>query len=174
MVGLLRSPVFQDQPHLGLDHGRKEAEIQTIEQYEISSDRREVYLHHASDLAEKTDPGFMRTKNPSLAGSVPITHGNALPLESLITEPLPDLPDGGDPSVENLSGTSNEMFHYAERQKTLLNADSVVFHTVKQIDGPLVGLEKFPARRVLQYISPVPESLQYGLRLTHLPKTAPP
>ncbi|OQV14070.1 putative 3',5'-cyclic phosphodiesterase pde-5 [Hypsibius exemplaris] len=166
--GLIHRPQHE-RSHAGLDHAYKEADIHTIEQYDIASDRHEDFLQpliSPSDAYSK----FTHSDSPSNSGAIGLTNVYALPPESILTEAIPELADFKDPSIENLSDSLNEIFHYAKRQKNLLNADSMVFYTVKKIDGPIIGLEKYPPRQTSQYIHSVSESLQYGIEVKHTSK----
>ncbi|GAU99932.1 hypothetical protein RvY_10865 [Ramazzottius varieornatus] len=131
----------------------READIHAIEQYEMASDRRESHLQAYAP------------QNPQ-ERAIKDSNMYHLPPDSHLTHELPEFKQFKEPSVVNLSEAMNEVFHYAKRQKNLLNADQMAFYVVRETDGPIVSLEKYPPRRVSQYTQPIPESLQYGMSLS--------
>ncbi|XP_055336331.1 uncharacterized protein LOC129586878 [Paramacrobiotus metropolitanus] len=95
-----------------------------------------------------------------------------LPPHSVMVTTPPVWNDDKDFSIENLSELNKEIFNYAKKQKDVLFADTVVFYTVKKIDGPLVTLEQYPPRRPSpSYVRAIPDSLQYGLEPLHAMRT---
>lgn len=109
--------------------------------------------------------GSSKTNKAQTESSVPAQDLSDLPPESSFSHPIPIMKDDPDFSVENLSELTKEIFGYARKQKALVQADSMVFYTVKKIDGPIVVMEQYPPRRPSpNYVRPVPDSLQYGFQ----------